>query len=142
MSEPTVPSDASFVKRLNPSRVLDATAIGNSQISVAEAGRFAFVAGQTATPRDGGPVANDLATQARLVASQLAIALQELGASARDFVAFHMYVVNGTTDRFEQAWSLIREVFDGEMPSGTALGVQALWTPELQLEVEMTVRVP
>ncbi len=122
--------------------MLDATAIGNSQISVVEAGRLAFVAGQTATSRDGGPVASNLGSQARIVATQLKAALEELKASARDVVAFRMFVVNATTDRFEEAWSPIHEVFDGEMPSGTAIGVQALWTPDLQLEVEMVVRVP
>ena len=134
--------DTPLVVRLNPASMLDATAIGNSQISIAEAGRLAFVAGQTATPRDGGPVPGDLKSQARVVATQLTAALRELKASARDVIAFRMYVVNATADRFEEAWSPIHEVFGGEMPSGTAIGVQALWTPDLQLEVEMVVRVP
>jgi enamine deaminase RidA (YjgF/YER057c/UK114 family) len=142
MSESKVSNVASFVTRLNPSTMLDATAIGNSQISIAEAGRLAFIAGQTATRTDGGPLPQDLASQARMVATRLAAALHELGASARDVVAFHMYVVNGTPDRFEEAWSPLQEMLMGEMPSGTAIGVQALWTPELQIEVEMTVRVP
>ena len=132
----------SSVTRLNPPTMLDATEIGNSQISVAAAGRLAFVAGQTATRRDGGPVPRDLAGQAKVVAAQLAAALHELGASPRDVVAFRMYVVDATTDRFTEAWSPIQEMFQGEMPSGTAVGVQALWTAELQLEVEMTVRLP
>lgn len=130
------------VTRHNPPTLLDATAIGNSQISVAEPGRLAFIAGQTATSRNGEPVPNDLAGQARVVASQLAAALRELGASPRDVVAFRMYVVNATEDRFKEAWGPIHEMLEGEMPSGTAIGVQALWTQELQLEVEMTVRVP
>ena len=142
MPELNEPNDAPPVIRHNPSTMLDATAIGNSQISVAEAGRLAFIAGQTATPRDGGPVPRDLASQARIVATQLTAALQELKASPHDVIAFRMYVVDATTDRFEEAWSPIHEMLDGEMPSGTAIGVQALWTPELQLEVEMVVRVP
>lgn len=142
MSESNASGAAAFVTRRNPSTLLDATAIGNSQISVVEPGRLAFVAGQTATRRDGGPVPTDLAGQARVVATQLAAALDELGASARDVIAFRLYLVNATTERFEEAWSRIHEILHGEMPSATAIGVQALWTPELQLEVEMTVRVP
>ena len=142
MSQPEVPTSARSVTRHNPSTMLDATDIGNSQISVAEAGRLAFIAGQTATRRDGGPVPHDLASQARMVATQLAAALQELGDSPRDVVTFRMYLVDASTDRFEEAWSPIHEMLQGEMPSATAIGVQALWTPELQLEVEMTVRLP
>ncbi len=142
MAQPTVVQDASSVVRHNPSTMLDATAIGNSQISVAAAGRLAFVAGQTATSRNGEPVPSDLAGQARIVAGQLSAALKEMGARARDVVAFRMYVVNASKERFEEAWSPIHEIFEGEMPSGTAIGVQALWTAELQLEVEMVVRVP
>ena len=142
MAETAVRKDASPVVRHNPPTMLDATAIGNSQISVAEAGRLAFIAGQTATSRDGEPVPSDLAGQARIVAHQLSAALQALGAAGRDVVAFRMYVVNATEDRFEEAWAPIHEIFGGAMPSGTAIGVQALWTAELQLEVEMVVRVP
>ena len=142
MSASKMPPAAPSITRLNPPTMLDATAIGNSQISVAEVGRMAFIAGQTAARRDGGPVPEDLSGQARVVAAQLAAALHELGASTRDVIAFRMYVVNATSERFEQAWSAIHEMLAGEMPSGTAIGVQALWTPELQLEVEMTVRVP
>lgn len=142
MSESPTPDDTSPIVRHNPPTLLNATDIGNSQISVVEPCRLAFIAGQTATRPDGGPVPPDLAGQARTVAAQLAAALREVGASPRDVIAFRMYVVDATTDRFQEAWSLIREMLDGEMPSGTAIGVQALWTPELQLEVEMTVRIP
>ena len=142
MPDSNTAGSASSVTRLNPSTMLDATGIGNSQISVVEAGRLAFVAGQTATRRDGGPVPRDLPSQARSVALQLRAALQALKAAPRDVIAFRMYVVNGTPDRFEEAWQPIHEMLDGEMPSGTAIGVQALWTPDLQIEVEMTVRVP
>lgn len=142
MSESTPLKNASPVVRHNPQTMLDATKIGNSQISVVEAGRLAFVAGQTATRRDGGPVPDDLPGQARMVAAQLAAALAELGASPADVAAFRLYVVGASEERFEQAWAPIQEMFRGEMPSGTAVGVQALWTKELQMEVEMVVRVP
>jgi enamine deaminase RidA (YjgF/YER057c/UK114 family) len=77
-----------------------------------------------------------------MVAAQLAAALDALNASARDMVTFRMYVVVATPERFQEAWSSIHEMLGGEMPSATAIGLQALWTLELQVEVEMTVRVP
>lgn len=133
---------ASPVIRRNPSTLLDSTGLGNSQISVAEAGRLAFLSGQTATRRDGAAIPDDLAGQAQLVAGHLAAALKDLGASPRDVVLLRVYVVNATTDRFMEAWSPIKAMLAGEMPSVTGIGVQALWTSELQLEVEMVVRVP
>jgi len=51
-------------------------------------------------------------------------------------------VVNATTDRFQQALGPLRDAFSGGKPSITTIGVQALFTPDYQLEVEMVVRVP
>lgn len=53
-----------------------------------------------------------------------------------------LYVVGGTTERFLEAYTAVQELLDREMPSVTVLGVQSLFTPELQVEIEMTVRVP
>lgn len=142
MSQPASSGTGSPVSRRNPSQLLDATSLGLSQISVAKADRLAFLSGQTATRRDGGAVPNDLAGQARLVADNLAAALKDLGASPSDVVMFRVYLVDATTDRFLEAWSPIREMLGGEMPSMTGIGVEALWTPSLQLEVEMVVQVP
>ena len=142
MSQSTASPDGWTVTRHNPSTLLDATAIGLSQISVAKADRLAFLSGQTATRRDGGAMASDLAGQAQTVADNLAAALKALGSSPRDVVLLRVYLVNASTDRFLEAWSPIREMLGGEMPSMTGIGVQALWTSELQLEVEMVVRVP
>lgn len=130
------------VTRRNPPALLDATAIGLSQISVAEAGRLAFLSGQTATPRDGGAIPHDLADQARAVAANLAAALKDLKASPDDVVLLRVYVVGATTERFMEAWSPIRDMLSGASPSMTGIGVQALWTPALQLEVEAVVRLP
>lgn len=140
--QPTTPDTVAPVARQNPTSLLDATSIGLSQISVAAAGRLAFLSGQTATKREGGVASRDLADQARVVAANLAAALAELGAAPRDVVTMRVYVVGATTERFMEAWSPIREMLGGEMPSMTGIGVQALWTPELQLEVEMVVRLP
>ena len=142
MSQSASSSAGSPVTRRNPSALLDATAIGLSQISVAPASRLAFLSGQTATPRDRGALPSDLASQGRIVADNLAAALEDLGASPGDVVLLRVYLVDATTQRFLEAWSPIREMLGGEMPSMTGIGVQALWTPELQLEVEMVVRVP
>lgn len=130
------------VGRLDPAALLDSTSLGLSQISVAEPGRLAFVSGQTATPRDRGAIPSTLAEQSQVVACNLQAALAALSASPSDVVALRVNVVGGTTERFEEAWAPIRDMLAGERPSMTGIGVQALWTPELQLEVEMVVRLP
>lgn len=139
----SAPSDAgSPVTRRNPPTLWDSTANGHSQISIAEAGRLAFLSGQIAVPPDGGATPGDLAGQARMVAANLSAALDDLGASARDVVLLRIYVVDATKERFGEAASPILEMLKGEQPSVTAIGVQALYASELQLEVEMVVRLP
>lgn len=142
MSDTTSLPDQPLVTRRNPETLLDSRDLGLSQIGIVDAGRLAFVSGQTATPRDRGAIPDDLGAQAVLVAGNLAVALREIGAAPRDVATLRVYVVDATTERFEAAWSPIRDMLDGALPSMTGIGVQALWTPAVQLEVEMTVRVP
>lgn len=133
----------SLVSRRNPPTIWNSTAkTGHSQINIVEPGRLAFMSGQVALPPDGGATPRDLTAQATLVADNLAKELVELKASPKDIVMFRMYVVNATTDRFTAAWAPIRKRLGGAMPGLTGIGVQSLWTPEVQLEVEMIVRVP
>lgn len=130
------------VERLNPAALLDSTFLGLSQISVAEPGRLAYVSGQTATPCDRREIPPTLPEQARVVAQNLQAALTELSASSSDVVMPRVNVVGATTERFEEAWAPIRGMLGGERPSMTGISVQVLWTSELQLEVEMVVRLP
>ena len=53
-----------------------------------------------------------------------------------------VYVVNATSEAFGQAVTLLRELFGDAMPSITTIGVQALYKPEIKVEIEMVVRVP
>ena len=118
------------------------SALGFAQINVAEPGRLAFLSGQVAGAPDGEPMPSDLPSQAHIVAANLKKALAELGATANDVVMVRLYVVNATTERFQQAITPLRETFSGGQPSITTIGVQALYTPGYQLEVEMVVRAP
>lgn len=135
-------NSGSTVTRRNPPTIWDMTVNGFSQISVAEPGRLAFLSGQVASPAAGTALPGDVAGQAPMAVANLAAALDELGASARDIVMLRLYVVEATTERFRQALSALRELLGSAMPSVTTIGVQALYTPGLQLEIEMVVRVP
>jgi enamine deaminase RidA (YjgF/YER057c/UK114 family) len=131
-----------MITRLNPSTLPDAGAAGYSQISIAEAGRLAFISGQVAWPVSGGPVPATLAGQAEIVVSNARAALEAIGASPKDLVMVRCYLVDLTPERLEELWPYIHTLFDGEQPSLTGVGVAALAAPDLQVEIEMTVRLP
>jgi enamine deaminase RidA (YjgF/YER057c/UK114 family) len=138
-----VPSRTSAsVSRRNPPAMWDMASLGWSHISVAEPGRLAFLSGQIAATPGSEDVPKDLAGQAKLATASLAAALKELEASARDIVMLRVYVVNATTEAFGQAVTALRELVGDAMPSITTIGVQALYKPEIKVEIEMVVRLP
>lgn len=130
------------ITRLNPPTMPDAAAAGYSQISIAEAGRIACISGQVAWTSDGGPVPATLGGQAELVVRNAKAALAAIGATAKDLMIVRVYLVDLNEARLGELWPHIHDLFDGEQPSLTGIGVAALAGPGLQLEIEMTVRVP
>ena len=137
-----IPSQAkASVSRRNPPTMWNMASLGWSQISVAEPGRLAFLSGQIAgAPSDDVP--EDIASQAKLATASLAAALKELEASPQDIVMLRVYIVNATSEAFGQAVTPLRELFGDAMPSITTIGVQALYKPEIKVEIEMVVRLP
>ena len=135
------PKSASISRR-NPSTMWDMASRGYSQISVAEPGRLAFLSGQVAWRPSGEDMPKDLASQAELATASLAAALKELNASAQDILMLRVYVVDATNEAFGQAIAPLRELIGDAMPSITTIGVQALYMPEIKVEIEMVVRVP
>ena len=133
---------AASVSRRNPATMWDMTSVGFSHISVVEPGRLAFLSGQIATTLGSEGVPDDLASQARLATANLAAALKELKASAQDIVMLRVYVVNADREKFRQAVAPLHQLVGDTMPSITTVGVQALYMPEIKVEIEMTVRLP
>ncbi len=127
-----VPSRTSAsVTRRNPPSMWDMASVRFSQISVAEQGRLAFLSGQIAARPGSEDAPKDLAA-----------ALEELKAAAQDIVMLRVYVVDATTEAFQQVLPALRELLGDAMPSITTIGVQALYTPEIKVEIEMVVRLP
>jgi enamine deaminase RidA (YjgF/YER057c/UK114 family) len=120
----------------------DMASLGWSHISVAEPGRLAFLSGQIAATPGSEEVPEDLAGQAKLATASLAAALKDLEATAQDIVMLRVYVVNATSEAFGQAITPLRELLGDAMPSITTIGVQALYKPEIKVEIEMVVRLP
>lgn len=130
------------VTRLNPSSMPDAGSMGYSQISVVEPGRLAFISGQVAWTPAGEPAPDDLAEQAKLVFKNADAALRELGATTHDLAMVRIFMTDLTPERLNLLMPLFTEWCDGAQPSLTGVGVAALAGPGLQLELEMTVRLP
>jgi len=133
---------AQTLLRLNPPTLPDAGALGYSQISVMRPGRLAFISGQVAWQAGGGPVPVALGEQARLVCTNAKAALDAVGAAPQDIVMVRVYMTDLTPERVGEAMAHLTAFFDGAQPSLTGIGVAALAGPELQMEMEMIVRLP
>lgn len=133
-------SDA--IVRLNPSTLPNAGEMGYSQISIVEPGRMAFISGQVAWQPNGETVPDNLAEQMKLVSKNARSALSAVHAKPEDVVMARIYVTNLTSERLEELMPAFLETFDGAQPCVTGIGVQALAAPELQVEMELIVRIP
>lgn len=130
------------VTRMNPKTLPDAGNVGYSQISVAEPGRLAFVSGQVAWRAGGGPVPGSLAEQTSVIIENLDAALTAVGAGPHDIVQIRAYATDLTPETQDIVMAQLSDFLDGAQPSLTGVGVAALATPELQIELEMVVQVP
>jgi enamine deaminase RidA (YjgF/YER057c/UK114 family) len=130
------------ITRLNPPSLPDASAAGYSQITIVEPGRLAFISGQVAWRPNGEPAPATLAEQAEIVVGNARAALAAIGASSKDLVMVRVYMIDLRPERLHELWPHIHALFDGAQPSLTGVGVAALAAPDLQLEIEMTVRLP
>ncbi|WP_193171869.1 RidA family protein [Nisaea nitritireducens] len=130
------------ITRLNPPSLPDAGEMGYSQISIAEPGRIAFISGQVAWRPNGEPVPESLTEQMEIVAINAKAALDAIGATPQDVLIARVYLVNLTPERLEELMPPFLAIFEGAQPSVTGVGVAALAAPDLQVEMEMTVRLP
>ncbi|MFQ6546448.1 RidA family protein [Aestuariibius sp. 2305UL40-4] len=128
--------------RLNPPSLPNAAEMGYSQITIAEPGRLAFISGQVAWKPGGEAVPSALAEQAKTVAENAKAALEAVNATPHDVIMARVYLVDLTSERQEQIMPHLLAMFDGAQPSVTGIGVAALAGPDLQIEMEMIVRLP
>ncbi len=131
-----------MLTRLNPSTLPDSRLTGYSQISITEPGRLAFVSGQVAWRVSGESPPASVSEQTSIVLNNARAALDALGATPQDLVMVKLYVVNLTSERIAEAMPQIVAFFEGAQPSLTGIGVVSLAAPDLQLEMEMIVRLP
>ncbi len=128
--------------RINPPTLPNAGNIGYSQISIVKPGRMAYISGQVAWQPGGAEVLEGLADQMRLVAANAKAALDAVGATTDCIVMARVYVVNLTPARMEELMPAFLATFEGVQPCVTGIGVQALASPELQVEMDLVARLP
>ena len=130
------------IVRLNPATLPDAGKAGYSQISIVKPGRMAYISGQVAWRPNGEAVPESLSEQMKLVSANAKSALAAIGAAPQDVVMARIYVVNLTPERLEEVMPPFLATFDGTQPCVTGVGVQALAGSDLQVEMELVVRLP
>ncbi|KJZ18423.1 RidA family protein [Loktanella sp. S4079] len=129
------------IDRLNPNALPDASKVGYSQISIANPGRLAFVSGQVAWRADGTPAPDTLAEQTAIVVENLQSALAALQATPDEIVQMRIFIKDLNDDTIQVGMGPLLAFLDGAQPSLTGVGVAALASPELQIEVEMIVQM-
>ncbi len=129
-------------QRINPPELSDSTPNGHSQGSIVESGKLAFFSGQVAWSPQRSEPPESLAEQAQMVTANLQVCLDSVGATRDDIAMARVYVVDLTPERLQEAFPALLDFFGDAYPSLTGIGVQALAGPDLQIEIEMVVRVP
>lgn len=128
--------------RMNPDTLPDAGQVGYSQITVATPGRLAFVSGQVAWNADGSDVPDTLEAQTKQVVVNLGEALRAIDAGTHDIVQMRVYMTDLNDQTMGIAMTQLVSFLDGEQPSLTGIGVEALAAPDLKIEIEMVVQLP
>ena len=118
---------------------IDPEAVGFTQVVTVEKNgiKTVYMSGQTA-PGD------TLADQSNAVYADIKRRLEASGAAPSDVVKMTTYIVDYTPDKIQGAFAGFPSVFGGlddKLPAHTVVGVQALYQPEILLEVELIAEV-
>ena len=125
-------------REINPSEWLLAFNI-NQGIEITGAQRVLFLSGQTANAADGAPMhEGDIVAQFQMAWDNLKAVLSEAGMDPTNIVRMNMYTTD--VEVFMGAAAELVPIFagDGCKPVSTLLGVDALFEPELMVELEAT----
>ncbi len=112
-----------------------------SPVASATGSRFVLLAGQASVRASGEVTAPDLAGQVHTSLQNIVTGVEGAGGTVRDIARLTIYVVNWNQDMADALFEgLARaQASDGyasPLPPITVIGVQALWTPDLLVEIE------
>lgn len=112
-------------------------------VASATGSRFVLLAGQAAVTPAGAVTSTDLAGQVHTALQNVAVGVIGVGGSVADIARLTIYVVGWTQEMAEPLFDGLARAqasdgFATPLPPITVIGVQALWTPELLVEIEAT----
>jgi enamine deaminase RidA (YjgF/YER057c/UK114 family) len=110
-------------------------------VAVATGSRLVLLAGQVAVTPAGEVTSADLAGQVHAALRNVATGVRGAGGDVGDIARLTFYVVGWTPDLGDDLMSGISraqesEGFSSPMPPLTLIGVQALWSPDVLVEIE------
>ena len=126
------------MQRLNPPGVHEPP--GYHHVTIVEAGRVAYLAGQCPVDESGAVVEGDVLAQTDQVVRNSLVVLSAAGAAPADVVRFTIYVVSPDTQVLSSVWRRLNESELGPAfaSSGTLLGVAALGFTGQLVELDLT----
>lgn len=129
------------VQLLSPAGLLQP--VPYHHVAVGTGSRQVHVAGQVARDATGRPVADDLAGQVAAVLRSTALALDAAGARFTDVVRLTFYVTRWQPEEIADLMAGVEAVAEelglpSPLPPATLLGVDALYEPDVRVELETT----
>ena len=124
---------------INPDNVPDYLTYGLSHAVVAEGGKTIYLSGQVGWNEKGESVGADLASQLAQAHKNLRRVLAAAGGTVADIVRLNTYVANYRPEEGEVVNAANKKLFGDHVPASmTLMGVQALYSPDVRCEVEVT----
>lgn len=120
---------------------------GYAHVAIAPAGRTVYLSGQVGQDPDGNVVGpGDLAAQVAQAFTNVSIALEAAGAAFADVVKLTIYAVDWRPEKMPElleGWGRVAEKLgiDARRPT-TLIGVAALASPDLLVEIDVTAVLP
>jgi enamine deaminase RidA (YjgF/YER057c/UK114 family) len=114
-----------------------------SPVASATGTRLVLLAGQASVRPSGEVTSTDLAGQVHTALQNVAVGVTGAGGSVTDIARLTIYVVGWTQEMADALFDGLARAqasdgFATPLPPITVIGVQALWTPELLVEIEAT----
>ena len=132
-----------MIQRINPPGLHQTP--GYSHVTVADASRIVFLAGQCPLDEEGQLVGSgDLRAQVEQVIRNIVTALSSIGATADDVVRTVIYVVSPNRDDLASVWTILRNsaITTALSTASTLLGVSQLGYPGQLVEIDVTAVLP
>ena len=124
---------------INPDNVPDYLTYGLSHAVVAEGGKTIYLSGQVGWNEKSESVGPDLASQLAQAHENIRRVLAAAGGTVADIVRLNTYVANYRPEEGEVVNAANKKLFGDNMPASmTLMGVQALYSPDVRCEVEVT----